>query len=203
MRIALAALPATGPAVGVDWRRGGVGGRGRRRRGERRGRRQGADEAHRAIGVVVFDLDEHDARTARVAVGDRARRCWSASRPDRAWLGLLGSPVKKKMSSRVESAGSKVSVAVTGLAAADVVELVPEALRRARRCPRTCRRCRSGSRRLALEPVCAWAVGRMPTSNAPMSSTTAQGASRRRTDGDDVVDATRPEGMTLTSLSSS
>jgi hypothetical protein len=50
----------------------------------------------------------------------------------------------------------------------------------------------------ALEPVCAWAVGRMPTSNTPMSRTTAQGESRRRTDDVDliVVGVTRPEGIT-------
>ena len=50
----------------------------------------------------------------------------------------------------------------------------------------------------ALEPDCAWALGKKPMSSAPMTSTTAHGASRRTTD-DDLVRSNETERISMPS----
>ena len=111
-------------------RRDGVGGRGWRRRGERARRGQCADKAHRAIGVVIIDLDEHDARAPRIAVGDgadvaaqRRSRTWDRTRV--AWIPGEQKDVQPRRIGWFEGNGGG-----NDLTTADVVELVPETRRR-------------------------------------------------------------------------
>ena len=131
MLLAIRMAPARAAGDGTGRRRDlgrhGAGGGRRRRRGEDGGRRQGAHEADGSIRMVVFDFDEDHPRAARVAVDDRARVV--GERRTRAVLARVA-----RITREVEQVEScrigrlEVQRRRDLLAAANVVELVPEAL---------------------------------------------------------------------------